>query len=313
MKTFSQHLADFLGQHEASGRSPHTIRMLRHCVGHTLRWLEETQQVTGPEQLNRQHLEQWSKTVRTRRTAQGLPLQPTSIAKEFDTTRTFIQWLEKNGALPLGLHQEVPRLKLPQLLPTSVLRHEEMEQLLKETDTTTVDGFQLRAMLEFLYTSGVRVAELLSLDLESVDLIGRTARVMGKGRKERIVPFGLTACEFLEAYLSGIRPLRLRDSGETAFWLDRKGQRMPYHTFRRNLIEVADATDLEQTVRPHTFRRSCTTVLIRGGANIWHVKELLGHERLETLDPYVRLEITDLRKTHANCHPREKDLKNETQ
>jgi site-specific recombinase XerD len=183
-----------------------------------------------------------------------------------------------------------------------------MQALLQKTDTSTVDGFQLRAMEEFLYSSGVRVAELLSLDLESVDLTARTARVMGKGSKERMVPFGLTAARFLEIYLAGIRPLRLHDPHEAAVWLDRRGKRMPYPTFRRNLIATVDALGLDQKVRPHTFRRSCTTVLIRGGANIWHVKDLLGHERLETLDAYIRLEIGDLRKTHASCHPREQDF-----
>lgn len=213
--------------------------------------------------------------------------------------------------MPAGLHKELPRIKPDQLLPTSVLRHDQMEVLLQQTDITTTDGFQLRAMEELLYTSGIRVGELLGLNLDCVDLTRRSARVMGKGRKERIVPFGLTACDFLEAYLSGIRPLRLRDPHEVAFWLDRSGQRMPYHTFRRNLIAVVDELDLGQVVRPHTFRRSCTTVLIRGGANVWHVKEFLGHERLETLDPYVRLENNDLRKTHAECHPREKDYQRE--
>lgn len=311
MKTLKQFLVEFLDQAEAGGRSPCTIRMLRHCVGHTLRWLEESQQVTGPDQLNRHHIDLWSKVVRSRRTAKGMPLQQTSIIKQFDTDRTFLQWLEKNGALPSGLHKELPRIKRDRLLPTSVLRHDQMEDLLKQTDITTTDGFQLRAMEELLYTSGMRVGELLALNLESVDLTTRTARVIGKGRKERIVPFGLTASDFLEAYLTGIRPRLLRDPHETAFWLDRFGQRMPYHTFRRNLIAVVDGADLDEVVRPHTFRRSCTTVLIRGGANLWHVKELLGHERLDTLDPYVRLEIGDLRKTHAECHPREKDYQNE--
>lgn len=311
MKTLKVLLEEFLGQMEAGGRSQKTIRMQRHCIGHTLRWLEETHQVIGPDQFNRQHIDLWSKTVRSRRKANGMPLAKNSIIKQFDTDRGFLQWLEKLGALPAGLHKELPCIKPDQLLPTSVLRHDQMEALLKHTDITTTDGFQLRAMEELLYTSGIRVGELLSLNLDSVDLVQRIARVMGKGRKERIVPFGLTACDFLEAYLSGIRPLRLRDPHEIAFWLDRSGQRMPYYTFRRNLIAVVDEIDLGPVVRPHTFRRSCTTVLIRGGANVWHVKELLGHERLETLDPYVRLENNDLRKTHAECHPREKDYQNE--
>jgi integrase/recombinase XerC len=307
MKPLKDLNTEFLDQLEAGGRSRNTIRMMRHHNGQLLRWLEETQRVTGPDQLNRAHLDLWTKTVLARRTAKGAPLQRNSVIKQFDTDRLFLKWLEKNGALPAGLSEVLPRIKPMNLLPTSVLTHEQMEQLLKSTGTSTVDGFQLRAMLEFLYTSGVRVAELLALNLDSVDLSARTARVIGKGNKERLVPFGITARDFLEGYLTGIRPLRLRNPFETAYWLDRQGARMPYHTFRRDLIEAVDSSGLDTNVSAHTFRRSCATVLIRGGANLWHVKDLLGHERVDTLDPYVRLLIDDLRKTHAECHPREKD------
>ena len=313
MKPLKQLNEDFLAYMETVGRSKHTIRMQRHCVSKALRWLEETQSVTGPDQLNRPHLELWVKTIRSHRTTKGQPLTITSVAKHFDTNRLFIQWLEANGALPAGIHAIIPKVKIPDLLPTSVLTHEQMEALLMQVDITNTDGFQLRARLEFLYTSGVRVAEMLSLDLGSIDLSGRTARVMGKGQKERVVPFGLTSAEFIEGYLSGLRPLRLRDPFEVGFWLDRLGQRMPYHTFRRNLIDLVSGMDLPENVSAHTIRRSCATVLIRGGANLWHVRDMFGHESVETLRPYVRLQIDDLKKTHAKCHPREQDYRDEKQ
>ena len=170
MKTLKILLSEFLDQMEAAGRSGKTIRMQRHCVGHTLRWLEEAHGVVGPDQLNRQHIDLWSKAVRSRRKANGMPLAKNSIIKQFDSDRGFLQWLERNNALPVGLHKELPRIKPDQLLPTSVLRHDQMEVLLKHTDITTTDGFQLRAMEELLYTSGIRVGELLGLNLDSVDL-----------------------------------------------------------------------------------------------------------------------------------------------
>jgi site-specific recombinase XerD len=92
-------------------------------------------------------------------------------------------------------------------------------------------------------------------------------------------------------------------------FLNRKGKRLPYFTFLQHVHSIADKLGFEITVTPHTFRRSCTTELVRGGANLYHVKELLGHETLETLKHYARLNITDLKKTHERCHPRERDEK----
>ena len=104
--------------------------------------------------------------------------------------------------------------------------------------------------------------------------------------------------------MQGVRPGLLRQAGENAMFLDDRGQPMPYHTFRRRVQQ--HARGFKVPVTPHTFRRSCTTELIRGGANLYHVKELLGHESLDTLKHYTRLTIVDLKKTHARCHPRER-------
>jgi integrase/recombinase XerD len=99
---------------------------------------------------------------------------------------------------------------------------------------------------------------------------------------------------------------RLRPQ-EAALFLNRKGERMPYHTLLRLIHQYAGRQHLDVNVTPHTFRRSCTTELIRAGANLYHVKELLGHESLETLRHYTRLTIVDLKKTHEACHPRERE------
>jgi len=161
-------------------------------------------------------------------------------------------------------------------------------------------------MLEMLYSTGVRVGELLGLDVRDVDLTNATAVVLGKGRKQRVVPIGKTALRLLESYLKAVRPFLLQQGGEQALFLNQDGKRMPYHTFRRILQRQATSAGLDITVTPHTYRRSCTTELIRSGANLYHVKELLGHQSLETLKHYTKLTIEDLKATHARCHPSER-------
>jgi integrase/recombinase XerC len=309
MKTLLQYLEEFTALGRATAFSPHTIRMRQHNIGHTLRWLDERLGVRAPAQLTAAHLEAWAKFAAGRESARGMPLRPTSIRKQFDSDRVFLHWLEKTGAVPEGLHDAVPKYKVPLLLPTSVLNHRQMERVLNGTETDTSEGLQLRAMEELLYSSGIRVAELLALDVGEVDLPGRLARVMGKGKKERIVPFGLTAQRYLESFLRGIRPLLVSGLQETAMFLDHAGKRMPYHTFRRQLEEHLKQFGFSMKVTAYTFRRTCATELVRSGANLYHVKDLLGHESLDTLKHYAKLTIVDLKKTHARCHPREHDRK----
>ncbi|MGH7945854.1 MAG: tyrosine-type recombinase/integrase [Opitutaceae bacterium] len=190
------------------------------------------------------------------------------------------------------------------------LPHAQVKKLSAKIDTTSAEGFRDRAVLELLYSAGLRAAELLGLDVADVDLANATAIVMGKGRKQRVVPIGKTALRLLESYLRGVRPFLVRDANERALWLNHAGQRLRYAVLLRRVHEHADRLDLPVTVTPHTFRRSCTTELIRGGANLWHVKELLGHEHLDTLQHYAKLTIADLKEDAREVPPpRTRELK----
>ena len=133
---------------------------------------------------------------------------------------------------------------------------------------------------------------------------------MGKYSKERIVPIGKTALKHLETYIIAVRPYLLCNTGEEAIFLNKKGGRLHYEQVRCLLHSYAAQAGLDAIVTPHTFRRSCATEMLREGANIYHVKQLLGHETLNTLKHYAKLTITDLQKTHAKCHPRERDERN---
>ena len=309
MKTLNQNLDEYLAYARSINQSPVHLRIVRYNVLRLLRWLENTHGVTQACRIIRSHLEGWIKYVPAQRTTKGLPLKINSVGKLFECARTFLIWLQKMGLVPMGLHEVVVNIKRPDVLPTSVLMHAQMVRLLEKVDVSTAAGLQMRAMLEVLYSTGIRVTELLSQDLGSIDFERRLSRVMGKGGKERMVPIGHTASRFTESYLKGVRPLLLRDSTILAVWLDGKGKRFSYHAFRRHLLNVCQEAGLPVHVTAHTFRRSCATELIRGGANLWHVRDLLGHASVDALKPYIKLTIVDLKKTHAKCHPRERKIK----
>ena len=253
-----------------------------------------------------------------RRTAKGLPLKASTVNTYNDKVRGFLRYLVRHGYLQRGYVEQLDYVKAPQLLPTSVLTHAQVRGLLARIDTRTAAGHRDRTMLEVIYSTGIRAGELLALDVGHVDIPNATMLVHGKGGKERMVPVGRTALRFLGSYLVGVRPFLLarrvlgRNGGsapvdEQALFLTSRGTRVSYPRLLEYVHRYAESADIPVNVTPHTFRRSCTTELIRSGANMYHVKDLLGHESLETLKHYARLTITDLKRTHKKCHPRERD------
>ena len=222
---------------------------------------------------------------------------------------SFLKYLAQGGVTARSLTEVIEYVKEPVFLPGSVLSHEQMRRLMGTVSTDTPEGYRFRTMMEVLYSSGMRIAELLGLDLGDVDFGNATAKVLGKGRKERIVPVGRTALQHLEGYVKAVRPMAVGASGEKAIFVNNDGKRYPYYTFLRQLHVYAKRAGVPVNVTPHTFRRSCTTELLRGGANMYHVKELLGHDSLDTLKHYAKLTILDLKKEHHRCHPREREEK----
>jgi integrase/recombinase XerD len=306
MKTLRDWLESHLAYARALRRSRHTVRAHAYHGRNFLDWLETHHNVTTPDRLRREHLEGWTKHLSRHTTRRGLPLKPRAINKSIESTRSFLRYLAQHQLVMLSLAESLACVKEPQLLPTSVLTHAQTRAMLRRIPTTNATGWRDRAMLELLYSTGIRAAELLGLDVADVDFASGTARVLGKGEKERLVPIGKTALRLVESYLRAVRPFLLRDPKEPALWLDRQGKRLPYATLLRRVHVHAQRIGLAVIVTPHTFRRSCATEMIRAGANLYHVKDLLGHETLDTLRHYVKLNVEDLRKTLARCHPRER-------
>lgn len=307
MMTLHDHLAAWLDHARSLRKSPRHLRQSEYMIAAWLRWLEPAQAVVTADRLRIEHMNTWIKHLRERRTAKGLPLKPSSVNRQIEAVRTFVGWMAQRGLVPSSFLAALTYVAQPRLLPTSVLNHAQMRRALAQIAATDAPSLRDRAMLEMLYSSGVRASELLGLNVADVDLGNATAIVMGKGEKQRVVPIGKTALRHLESYLKGVRPLLVKAPGETALWLNARGERLSYASFLRRVHAHLGKTELPVNVTPHTFRRSCTTELIRGGANLWHVKELLGHEQLDTIQHYAKLTITDLKKTHAKCHPREKE------
>lgn len=306
-KLLAELFESYLTWRRACNNSEATVQGERFNGRRFLLWLCRSQQITTPDRLYKKHLEDWQKYLAMRLTEKGRPLNPRSINKTIEACRSFLRYLALHDYVPKNLWEMLRYVKTPQHLPTSVLTHGEMRKLLSRMPLRTTLDYRNRAVMELLYTSGIRAGELQGLNLEDVDFNNATMLVTGKGDKQRIVPIGRTALRYLESYLTAVRPFLLKNPKEKAIFLTIGGKRFPYHRLRAIVKVCAAAAGLPDNITAHTFRRSCTTELIRGGAGLYQVKELLGHSHLDTLTPYTKLTITDLKKTHEKCHPRERD------
>jgi len=241
-------------------------------------------------------------------------LSPRSINRMVSGVRGLYRFLERRGEVALNPFAEIRSLRTEKRLP-SFLFEEEMARLVEmPSREPCADGEEFwkmrdRAVLETLYSTGCRISELVSLDLHDVDLKNRTARVMGKGQKERNLFLGAAAVEALRAYM-GLRAFHARpaaagagdDAGRSLF-INQRGGRVTDRGVRFILGEYLSRANLGKRVTPHTFRHSFATHLLDRGADIRAVQELLGHASLSTTQVYTHVGMERLKKVYRKAHP----------
>ncbi len=276
-------------------RSPHTVRAY---AGDVTSLLAHTHALGGTTlaDLDLSVLRSWLASLRTAGAGRS------TLARRGSSARTFTAWAHRRGLLPTdpGLLLAAPKAQRP--LP-DVLRTDETERLLAFEGDDVVDQRD-RLALELLYATGVRVAELCGLDLDDVDQGRRLVRVLGKGRKERSVPYGVPAQRALDGWLAQGRPRWAGPRSGPALLLGARGGRVDPRTVRAlvhtRLLAVPGAPDLG----PHGLRHTAATHLLEGGADLRSVQELLGHATLATTQIYTHVSIERLRTSYERAHPR---------
>ena len=225
-----------------------------------------------------------------------------SISRKLSAIRSFYRYLVSEGVLPENPLDGVSSPKLDKRLP-SFLTVDETRRLLESLNLTTAKGKRDLAFLELLYASGLRVSELVQLDLPQVDLVGREIRVWGKGAKERVVLMGRPAAQALETYLSEGRAELLGKKKSKALFLSRYGRRLTARRVQQLLDSYAARAGIGKKVHPHMLRHTFATHLLDGGADLRVVQELLGHARLSSTEIYTHVTHSRARKVYLSAHP----------
>lgn len=236
----------------------------------------------------------------------GRGLSRNSLLRKLAAWRTFFRFLCREGVTKDNPLRKIASPRRQARLPR-VLYPAEIKRLVEAPRASDPLRMRDRAMLEILYAAGIRISEMVGLDIGDVDLSGGYIRVFGKGSKERIVPVGDYAVRAIRAYLRSARPLLLRKSAgpfEGALFLNKSGGRMSARGVRNIIKTYAEGAGIQGRVSPHTLRHSFATHLLDGGADLRVVQGLLGHARLSTTQIYTHLSKERLKKVYDKTHPR---------
>lgn len=231
-------------------------------------------------------------------------LAAATIARKLAAIKAFYRFMTAEGYMDSNPAEVVEAgtkgIKLPR-----VLSEDEVVRLLNQPDITTAEGFRDRTMLEVLYATGMRVSELINLTLERVDLNMKYIIAFGKGSKERIVPLGSVAAEFLQHYLEKVRPkLTHEDRNTNIVFLAFGGHELTRQRFWQIIRAYGRKANINKALTPHILRHSFATHLLDNGADLRSVQELLGHSDISTTQIYTHLTNKRLRDIYAKAHPR---------
>lgn len=302
MPDFPTALADF-ADHLAleRGRSPHTVRAYLVDLRSLGRFAQDCG-CAGPDDLTLGILRRWLGSNSTAARA--------TVARRASAARAFTSWCQRRG---ISRHDPGALLLAPQVrtaLP-SVLDTASAETLMTHAATAADDGapaaLRDRAIVELLYATGCRVGELCGADVSDVDLGERRFRVLGKGRKERVVPFGHPAAQALDDWLA-VRPEVPPKPGEYALFVGVRGSRIDQRAVRAIVRRLADQAGIA-SIAPHGLRHSAATHILEGGADLRTVQEILGHASLSTTQRYTHVSVERLRAVFDQAHPRAGDFK----
>jgi integrase/recombinase XerC len=225
-----------------------------------------------------------------------------STARHLSALRSLFKYLMREGVVEKNPARAVATPKREKQLP-SVMQPADVALLLEQPDAGSPLGTRDRAWLELLYASGLRISELIGIDLDQIELHARLVKVRGKGSKERIVPFGRKAQAAIRAYLP-IRADLVKESEETALFVNYRGQRITTRSVRRLFDGYVRQASLRAGISPHTMRHSFATHLLNSGADLRAIQELLGHASLSTTQKYTHLNDWQLIEVYRKAHPR---------
>jgi integrase/recombinase XerD len=228
----------------------------------------------------------------------------TTVARKVAAAKSFFGFLTAEGKIKADPMENISSPKVGKTLPDTLTVSQVRQLIDQPAKNTAPEGKRDRAMLELLYASGMRVSELVGLNLGDIDTKNGFVRPFGKGKKERMVPVYPQAAQSVEIYTKEVRPTYVHANEEKALFVNQRGERLTRQGLWQILKGYAKTIGLDKQVKPHTLRHSFATHMLNGGADLRSVQELLGHANISTTQIYTHLTSDHIRKAYDKAHPR---------
>lgn len=298
MSELARRIEDYLKDLARENASPHTLRNYRDDLYQFLEYFSPPETAPPePREFDGLMLREWLGSLYDRK------LKVTSIRRKLAAVRSLFKFMVRSGAAPINVARLVRTPKAPQTIP-AVMTAEQANTLVEGVAADKLERPHPErdlVIFELLYGCGLRISELMGLNLDDIDVAQRWMRVRGKGRKEREVPFGSKAAVALERYLAVRRPAT---PDERALVLNFRGQRMTARGARGIVNLYATHVGGDPSLHPHSLRHAYATHLLADGADLRAIQELLGHARLSTTQKYTQVSLTDLMAIYDRSHPK---------
>ena len=293
---------EYLRHLKITGRSYYTQRGAIYGLKDFIKFLSE-ENVFTLENLNKEIMEEYQQDLAFRLTSKGRLLAVRSQSKLLSVAKMFTRFLKNQDYMFFDPGEKIKMPKEPKRLPKVILNTEDIILLMQNQNMQTNQGYRDRIILELLYDTAIRRAEISNIKIADTDLRAGYLKVTGKGDKERVVPLSHRVCELVGNYIMLIRPAFLKNGDNDWLILNKDGGRMDVHGIWAVVKRCAKHAGIKKNVSTHTFRHTCATHMLKNGAPIRHIQEMLGHESLESTQIYTHVTINDLKEVHSKYHP----------
>ena len=296
-------LSAFLAWLAERNYSPRTVGNRAELLGQFIDWATE-RGLTRPQEVTRPILERYQRALYLHRKPDGQPLSVRGQCSHLTALRAWFKWLAQQHQL---LYNPAADLQLPRQekrLPRHILTAAEADQIMNVPDTQTALGVRDRAILETLYSTGMRRMELIGLDIHSIDQERGTVLIrQGKGKKDRMIPIGERALAWVEKYRDEVRPDLTLGDDDGALFLTAQGVAFTPNRLTQLVRWQIDAADIGKRGSCHLFRHTMATLMLENGADVRYIQAMLGHAELSTTQIYTQVSIKMLKQIHSQTHP----------
>ena len=280
-----------------------TVEKRRECLRAFIQWCDD-RGLISPRDITKPILESYQRQLFYHRKANGQPLSSRSQRSRLVPIRAYFKWLARQNYILYNPASELELPRVEQRLPKTILNASEIEQVINQADLDSLSGLRDRAIMETLYSTGVRRMELVNLQIQDLDMERGTLMVrQGKGKKDRMIPIGDRAIAWIDKYLREARPELVTGQACLALFITRHGEAYTPSHLTDQIRQYVNQADLGKSGSCHLFRHAMATQMLENGADIRFIQAMLGHADLSTTQIYTQVSIKKLKDIHTATHP----------